>query len=417
HHIIADGWSMGIFTREIASLYEAFSDGERSPLRDLPLQYADYVIWQRDWLSGEVLEGQIDYWRRQLVGAEGALLRLPSDHPRSPVCSYRGASQSFAILPDLSQDLTELSRQNGVTAFMTLFATFLTLLYRYTGQQDILVGYPIANRNRVEIEELIGLFANTVVLRGDIHGDPTFLDLLGQVRQTCLGAYANQDLPFEKLVEYLQPERDLSYNPLFQVMFVFRDVSSSVIELSKLLLAPLDIETQTAKFDLTLSITRSEHHLIGSFEYSTDLFEAGTITNAIRHFQNLLESIAADASQRVSEVPMVSQSERSELLAGSQDTRAGYDNSQCLHRTFETRVELTPEAEAVVFEDEQVTYGELNRRANQVAWHLRNLGVAPEDVIGVCQRRSPEIIISLLGILKSGAAYVAIDPDSILSRG
>jgi aspartate racemase len=409
HHIVCDGWSMGIFIRELSALYEAFSKGAPSLLPELPIQYADFAHWQRQWLQGEVLAAHLAYWLQQLAAAP-PVLELPTDRPRPAIQTFRGATQFLALPKPLSQKLKVLSQRWGVTLFMTLLATFQTLLYRYTGQSNICVGTPIANRNRSEIEGLIGFFVNTLVLHTDLSGNPSFQELLGRVREVALGAYAHQDLPFEQLVEALQPERSLSHQPLFQVMFVVHDASMTTLELSGVTLSSLEMDSETAKFDLTLSIADGEQGLMGSLEYNTDLFETATITRMLGHFQTLLEGIVANPEQRLSDLPLLTQAERHTLLVEWNDTQVDYPKDMCIHQLFEAQVERTPEAVAVVFESQQLTYRELNRRANQLAHHLRSLGVDPDTLVGICVERSLEMVVGLLGILKAGGAYVPLDP-------
>ena len=416
HHIASDGWSMGVLIREVAALYQAFSTGEPSPLPELPIQYADFAVWQRQWLQGEVLEAQLAYWKQQL--ADIPVLELPTDRPRPAIQTSRGAHQSLELSQTLTEALKALSRQEGVTLYMTLLAVFKALLHRYTGQDDIVVGSPIANRNRTEIEGLIGFFVNTLVLRTDLSGDPSFRELLGRVREVALGAYAHQDLPFEKLVEELQPERDMSHTPLFQVMFVFQNTPMEVLELPDLTLSPLEIETRIAQFDLALFMEDIEQGLIEVLEYNTDLFDAATIARLLGHFQALLESIVANPDQRLSDLPLLTEAERRQLLVEWNDTQAEYPKDACIHQLFEAQVERTPDAVAVVLpstdpersEDGQLTYRELNRQANQLAHRLRAMGVGPEVRVGMCVERSLEMAVGFLGTLKAGGAYVPLDP-------
>jgi len=408
HHIASDGWSMSILYRELSALYEAFSNGKPSPLETLPVQYADFAQWQREWLQGDVLGTQLGYWKMQLENVQ--TLQLPTDRPRPAVQSYRGARQSIVLSRELSEALKTLSRQQGVTLFMTLLAAFQTLLYRYTGQEDIAVGSPIAGRNRREIEELIGFFVNTLVLRTDLSGDPSFLEVLGRVRESSLEAYAHQDVPFEKLVEELQPTRNLSQNPLFQVMFILQNAPREALEFAGLTMSSVKIDSTKAKFDLTLSIQNEGEGLRGSLQYSSDLFNLETITRMLGHFRNLLEGIVANPEQRISEIPLLTEAERHQLLVEWNDTRRDYPKDKCIHQLFEEQVERTPEAAAVVFEDQQLTYRELNNRANQLAHYLQKLGVSPEVLVGICLERSLEMIVALLGILKAGGVYVPLDP-------
>ena len=414
HHIVSDDWSTFVYLREMAILYDAFVAGRPSPLPALSIQYADFAHWQRQWLQGEVLATQLSYWKQQLAGAP-PLLELPADRPRPALQTFRGASQSFTLPEELSAALKELSRREGATLFMTLLAAFQTLLHRYSGQDGISVGSPITSRTRSELEGLIGFFVNTLVLHTDLGGNPGFRELLGRVREAALGAYAHQDLPFEKLVYELQPERDLSRTPLFQVMFVMQNIPKQAAEPGQqgLSLSSLKVDGGMAKFDLTLFMSETGGGLSGALNYNTDLFDAATITRMLGHFRNLLEGIVADPDGRISSLPLLSRAEEQQLLvewSGSSD-EASLD--RCIHtigQLFEAQVERTPEAVAVIFEDEQLTYRDLNRRANQLAAYLRKLGVGPEVLAGVCLERSLEMMVGLLGILKAGGAYVPLDP-------
>ncbi|NMG21590.1 non-ribosomal peptide synthetase [Brasilonema bromeliae] len=410
HHIASDDWSTGILFEQLTTLYQAFLNGLPNPLPELPIQYADFAQWQRQWLSGEVLENQLNYWKQNLAGAS-PVLELPTDKPRPPVHTYQGGKQNFVIPQSLSASLSALSRQEGVTLFMTLLAAFQTLLYRYTGQEDILVGSPIAGRNLPEIERLIGFFANTLVLRTDISGNPSFQELLHRVRAVALGAYAHQDLPFEKLVEELQPERSLSYHPLFQVMFVLQNTPKQTLQLPGLSLTPYDWDNVTTRFDLTLSITETEQGLQGLWEYNTDLFDAGTINRMSGHFQTLLDSVVANPQQHISELPLLTAAERHQLLYEWNDTYADYACDKCIHELFEQLVEGTPDDVVLMYEDQQLTYQQLNALANQLAHYLRTLGVGPEVLVGIFVERSLEMVVGVLGILKAGGAYVPLDPS------
>jgi|688.fasta_scaffold06795_6 amino acid adenylation domain-containing protein len=409
HHIVSDGWSMGIFISELSSLYAAFCAGDPSPLPALPLQYADFAVWQKRWLSGVVLETQLNYWRSQLQGSP-ELLQLPTDRPRPVVQTYHGRTQSFELNQDLTQKLQSLSAESGTTLFMTMLAAFVTLLYRYSGQSDILVGTPIANRNRNEIESLIGFFVNTLVLRSNFENNPSFESLLAQVRETTLQAYEHQDVPFEQVVEALQPQRSLSHSPLFQVMFVLQNVPMTEFELPGVTLTQLDGDSTIAKFDLTLSMSETNRGLVGEWEYNTDLFDGSTIDRMATHFQNLLSAVVANPQQTVGELPLLSAAERHQLLVEWNDTAAEYPTDKCIHQLFESQVERTPDAVAVVFENQQLTYRELNQQANQLAHYLQTLGVRPEVLVGICVERSLEMVVGLLGILKAGGAYVPLDP-------
>jgi amino acid adenylation domain-containing protein len=408
HHIVSDGWSMGVLYRELSSLYEAFCRSEIPSLPDLPIQYVDYAVWQRQWLQGEVLEQQLSYWKQQLSGVP--VLELPADRPRPAMRTFRGARKSAVFPKALCDELKALSRREGVTLFMTLLAAFQTLLHRYTGQHDIVVGSPIAGRTRAEIEALIGLFINTLVLRGDLSGDPKFTELLARVRKAALEAYEHQELPFEKLVEELNPWRDPSRSLLFQVMLALQNAPKTPLALTGLRVRPVDIEGETVKFDLTLSMEEGAGPLKATLGYSTDLFEQATISRMLGHFQTLLQGIVANPEQRISELPILTEAERRRLLVEWNDTKRDYPKEKCVHELFEEQAERTPNAVAVLFEGGQLTYRELNRRANQLAHHLRRLGVGPETLVGLCVERSPEMVVGLLGILKTGGAYVPLDP-------
>jgi hypothetical protein len=401
HHIVSDGWSTGIFIKELTALYTAFSQGQTSPLAELAIQYADFAMWQRKWLQGEVLQTQLNYWRQQL-GGDLPILELPTDHPRPAIQSNNGATQPFQLSKSLTEKLKDLSKQEGVTLFMTLLATFKVLLHRYTQQEDIIVGTPIANRNRSEIEGLIGFFVNTLVLRANLGSNPTFRELLQEVREVTLGGYAHQDLPFERLVEELQPGRNLSHNPLFQVMFILQNASTQVLHLPELTLELLKAEKNTANFDLTLSLTETEAGLKGDLEYNTDIFDAARINRMLGHFQVLLEGIVTNREQRLAKLPLLTRNEQNQLLIEWNKTQTDYPQHLCIHQLFEAQVEKTPDAVAVVFENEYLTYKELNQRANQLAHYLQKLGVGQEVLVGICVERSLEMVIGLLGILKAG---------------
>ncbi|HJT57763.1 MAG TPA: amino acid adenylation domain-containing protein, partial [Ktedonobacteraceae bacterium] len=407
HHIVSDAWSYDIFLRELTILYNALAAGQPSPLSELSLQYADFASWQRQWLQGEVLEAQVAYWSEQLRGIPS--LELPTDHPRPAVQTFRGAHQNLLLPALLSEELKRLSQREGVTLFMTLLGAFQVLLSRYSGQSDIAVGTPIANRTRAELEKLIGFFVNTLVLRCDLSDNPSFLDLLKRVREVCLEAYTHQDVPFEKLVEVLQPERDLSRSPLFQVTFQLHHAFEPSQAPRGLTVSGLSNESGTAKFDLSLAMTDSDQGLYCAVEYNTDLFEASTISRLLEHFRTLLASIVARPDDRLAELPVLSEGELQQLLCEWNETQKDYGAGLCLHTLFETQVERTPEAIALVFEDEHLTYRALNERANQVAHYLWRQGVAPEVLVGLCLERSPEMAIGLLGVLKAGGAYVPLD--------
>ncbi|AVH69220.1 non-ribosomal peptide synthetase [Nostoc sp. 'Lobaria pulmonaria (5183) cyanobiont'] len=415
HHIISDAWSTGILIRELSTLYEAFSTGQPSPLPELPIQYADFAAWQRQWLQGEVLNAQLSHWRKQLSG-NLPILQLPTDYPRPRVQTFRGAGQSFSLPTDLTEALKALSQKEEVTLFMTLLAAFKTLLYRYTSQEDILVGSPIANRNRMETELLIGFFVNTLVLRTDLSGNPTFREFLRRVRQVTWDAYDHQDLPFEKLVEELQLERDLSYSPLFQVKFMLQNAPKVDLKLPGLTLSFLHSENSTAKLDLSLDMYETASGLMGVFEYNTDLFDGATINRMVEHFRSLLSGILKNPEQHISELLLLTEAEQHRLLLGWNDTQSLYPRDLCFHELFEAQVERSPDAVAVVFKDEQLTYRELNQRANQLSHHLQKLGVKPEVLVGICVERSLSMVIGVLAILKAGGAYIPLDPTYPLER-
>jgi amino acid adenylation domain-containing protein len=408
HHIVSDAWSQGVFWRELAVLYAAFASGAPSPLPALSIQYADFAHWQQQWLQGEVLETQLAYWKPQLAGM--STLQLPTDHSRPAVQTFRGARHFLTIPLTLTQALKTLSQRHGVTLFMTLLAAFQTLLHRYTGQDDIAVGSLIANRNRVDLESLIGFFVNTLVLRTDLSGDPSFQALLARVRTVTLGAYEHQDMPFEKLLEALRPPRDLSRNPLFQILFVLHNTPQQALALPNLTVRPMEIDPGTARFDVSLEFWETPEGLQSRFEYSTDLFEEATIARMAGHLQTLLAGIVAAPEQRLSRLPLLTAAERHCLLLEWHTTTAPYPDNQCIHSVFETQVERTPDAVAVVCGDAFLTYSELNSRANQLAHYLQARGVGPEMLVGLCIERSLAMVVGLLGILKAGSAYVPLDP-------
>ena len=410
HHIASDGWSIGILFRELGALYENFSTGRPSDLPELPIQYADYSLWQRGMIDDKGLRSHLSYWKEQLSPGL-SFLELPTDRPRPAVETFRGGEQTHVLSRRLMDALEALSRQEEVSLFMTLLAAFQTLLHRYTSQDDIWVGSPIAGRTRRETEGLIGFFLNTLVLRTDLSGNPSFKELLGRVRETVLGASDHQDLPFERLVEELEPERSLSHSPLFNVMFVLQNTPGPSLQLPGLTVSSQKVDTGTAKFDLTLSMTETEEGLRALVEFNTDLFDDVTVARMMGHLQTLLEGIVAHPDQTISDLPLLTEAERHQLLVEWNDTSADYPKDKCIHQLFEDQVERTPDATAVVFEDEQLTFRELDRRANQLAHHLRGLGVRPEVLVGICMERSLEMVVGLLGILKAGGAYLPLDPE------
>ncbi|RPJ38734.1 MAG: amino acid adenylation domain-containing protein, partial [Planctomycetaceae bacterium] len=415
HHIVSDGWSLGVLNRELSVLYEAFSGGRGSPLAELPFQYADFADWQRQRLQGEVLDRQLAYWKGKLGGVL-PVLELPTDRPRGAVQTFVGSQCSFELSAELWESLKVVSQQEGVTMFMTLLAAFEVLLARYTRQMDVLVGSPVANRSPQELEGLIGLFVNTVVLRTDLSGNPSFREVLKRVREVTLEAYEHQEVPFGRLVEELRPERDASRNPLFQVMFAYQnvpmleEVTKEVPSFGDVAVRVLELEAGAAQFDLTLSMRETGWGLAGVFNYNTDLYEAATIGRMVGHWQTLLASIAADAGQRVWELPLLTKEERQQVVVEWNDTGVRYEAGGCIHELFEEQAGAHPERVALVYEGEEVTYGELERRANRVGHYLRRLGVGAEVLVGICVERSIEMVVGLLGILKAGGAYVPLDP-------
>jgi aspartate racemase len=407
HHIISDGWSMGVFTSELSLLYGEFSQQLSSPLSALQFQYADYSIWQRESLQGERFQQLSSYWKLQL--SDVPILELPTDRIRPVVQSYRGQRQSFSLSLELTEKLKALSRCEEVTLFMTLFSGFQVLLHRYSGQDDIVIGTPTAGRSNLELEGLIGYLVNTLALRTNLSGDPSFRELLGRVRVVSVDAYANQDMPFEKMIEVLNPQRDPSRHPLFQIMFVFQNTPEAKLQLNEMSVDVLKVSSATTKFDLTLELSETLEGLTGSLEYATDLFDASTIARLIGHFQTLLEGIIAHPEARLSELPLLTESERHQLLVEWNNTYSDYPKDKCIHQLFEEQVERTPDAIALVFEDQQLSYQLLNTKANQLAHYLKAIGVQADTLVAICMERSIDLVISLLAILKAGGAYVPLD--------
>ena len=409
HHIVTDAWSMSVLFDEIGQLYESSVTGRPSSLPRLPLQYSDFTSWQRDFLKGDVMDRQAAYWRAQLAGAE-AVLELPTDRPRPAVRRAYGAVQRRVFSSALRDRLKTVALEANATLFMILLAAFQTLVMRYTGRDDVLVGVPTAGRREVELESLIGFFVNTLVIRTDLSGDPTFGEVLSRVREVTLDAYAHQDLPFEKLIEMLGVSRSLSHSPLFQLMFILQNAPRQRFELVGLTLEELEIDPGTAKFDLTVDMAEVDDGLSCAFEYSTDLFEPATITRMLGHFQFLLEGVAADPGRRVSALPLMDSSELRQLVVEWNDTAADYPRDACIHQVFAAQARRTPEVVALICRDQRMTYRELNARSNQLANHLRARGVGRGVLAGICIERSIEAVIGLLGVLKAGAAYVPLDP-------
>lgn len=406
HHIISDGWSNEVLMRELSVLYEAFTSGQSSPLPELAIQYADYAAWERKWLSGENLEKQIRYWQEQLEGVE--TLDLPTDRPRPSFVTYNGASESVAMGPDLTESLRKLGRSQGTTLYMTLLAAWQVLLWRYSGQEDIAVGSPVAGRKQAELEGLIGFFVNALVLRSQVRGSLTFAEFLRQVRETTLQAYAHQDVPFEKLVEVLHPERDMSRTPLFQVMFMLQNAPQLELEFgaSRLVLFPL--LGNTAKFDLTLSFYEVGGGLRGGLNYNTDFFAAPSMARMAGHWLTLLHSLTAEPERPLNELTLLSGDERRQVLEEWNHAALKYPQ-KCVHELFAEQAERTPQAVALQYAGQKMSYAELDQRANQLGHYLRKLGVAPEVRVGICVERSLEMVVGLMGILKAGGAYVPLD--------
>jgi amino acid adenylation domain-containing protein len=409
HQIVADGWSMQILLQDLWTIYNALAAGIRPLLPDLQVQYADFARWQRSWLqSGGKIEKQLAYWKEQLHDPLPRL-EIRSDVPRPDRQTFRGAKTPIEISQHVTRALKELCRGEGISLFMILVAAFQALLHRYTGQEDVVLGVPIANRNSPEVEEVVGLFVNTLVLRTDFSKSVTFRELLSTVRDVCIGAYTRQDVPFERIVEELQPLRDPARNPLFQVMFILQNVPARTVDVADLTVNPIIIDTQSSKFDLTLALVEQEQKLIGSFEYNTDLFNRETIERMANHFQSLLESIITTPDQWISTLPLLPEAERRQLVTVWNDTATDVTDC-CIHELFEAQVQRTPEAIAFEFRGDELTYRELNCRANQVAHYLQTAVNAPEKLVGICMEPSVEMLVGLLGILKAGGAYVPLDP-------
>ncbi|HSE18773.1 MAG TPA: amino acid adenylation domain-containing protein [Pyrinomonadaceae bacterium] len=416
HHIISDGWSRGVMVREISTVYEAFLGAEPSPLAELPIQYADFAEWQRRRLQGDALEQDLNYWKEKLAGAP-PLLALPTDRPRPAIQTYRGATLPFVLSQQLTEQLRNLSQRRGMTLFMTLLAAFQTLLFRYSAQEDIVVGTTAANRERSDIEGLIGFFVNMLALRTDFSGNPRFEDLLEQVREATFKAYVYQGVPFERLVQELQPRRNPSYSPVFQVVFSFQNQPTLVgLTLPGLTLSVPHVELTTSQFDLLLDLSEGAEGLAGTLQYNSDLFDRATIVRVAEHFRNLLEGIAAHPEQRLSELPLQTESERLESVVEWNQTAAEYPRDVCIHELFARVVEQQPDAVAAVFNDEQLSYTELDRRSNQLAHYLKDAGVRAGDLVGICLDHSLAELVGLLGVLKAGAGYVPVDPEHPLQR-
>ncbi|MFP2934356.1 condensation domain-containing protein, partial [Pyxidicoccus sp. 3LG] len=396
HHIVSDGWSMDVLVREVAALYEAFSAGQPSPLPELPVQYADYSVWQRGWLQGDVLETQLAWWRRQLEGAPAAL-ELPTDRPRPANQSFRGATTRVQLSRSVSEALKALCQEEGVTPFMGLLATWQLLLSRYSGQDDVLVGSPIAGRRVAELEGLIGFFVNTLVLRSRIDSRGSFRELLAQVRKSTLGAFEHQDVPFEKLVEELQPQRDLSRSPLFQVSFTLQNTPFSALTVPGLSFRPVETASQVSRFDLALILGDTPDGFSGLLEYNTDLFDASTVARMMAHLEGLLGTVLEQPQARLGELSLLSAAERRQVVEQWNQTATEYPREASVHQIFSAQAARTPDAIAVESESGTLTYRQLDERSNQLARHLRTLGVTPGTRVGLCLERGLELPVGLLG--------------------
>ncbi|MBG0747478.1 MAG: amino acid adenylation domain-containing protein, partial [Planktothrix agardhii KL2] len=409
HHIAADGWSLGVLIDELSAYYRSFSTGTKADLPTLPIQYADFALWQRQWLTNEVLERQLSYWKQQLKGIP-LLHQLKGDRPRPAIQTFRGGTEKLQLDSKLTQQLKKLSQESGSTLFMTLLAGFAVLLSRYSGQTDLVIGSPIANRNRTEIEKLIGFFVNSLVLRFDLSQEPTFEDFLAQVRQTTQNAYDHQDLPFEMLVEELQIERHLDRNPLIQIVFALQNAPSSPWDFPDVKIEDMQSGLDSVRVDLELYLWDVPEGLGGFCSYNKDLFDAETIARMMTHFKTLLAAIVENPQQPVALLPLLTPPEH-QLLKEWNETKTDYSYNKCIHQLIEEQAERTPDAIAVVFENQQLTYAQLNNRANQLAHYLRSLGVETEVIVGLCVERSLEMIVTLIGILKAGGAYLPLDPE------
>ena len=408
HHIVSDGWSVGILVHEIAVLYAAFAEGRPSSLPELPVQYADFSDWQRSWLQGEALERQMTFWRQQIADLP-PLLELPTDRPRPAVQSFRGALRPVRLAESLIRQAQLLSRHESATLFMVILAGFKALLSRWSGQRHLAVGIPVAGRNRRETEGLIGFFVNTLVLRSDLSGEPSIRDLVGQVRETALAAYAHQDVPFEKLVQEISPERSLAHTPLIQVVFALQNAPVESVEIESLRLRPMSGGGTTAKFDLTLSLEEHSGELVGTVEYATDLFDPTTIERLILQYERLLTAALETPDLEVPEIPLLSTAERHHVLIEWNDTAMVCDEETLIHQPFEIWAARTPEAVAAIHGQRVVTYGELEAEANRLASHLASLGIGRGSLVGIHLRRSLGMLSALLAVLKAGAAYVPLE--------
>jgi aspartate racemase len=412
HHIVCDGWSMGILFEDLAALYEGYKTGNDPALSEIEVQYADYANWQSQWMRGQVYDSLLRYWKSHL-GESPPILDLPTDRPRPAQQSYRGACERFTLSADLSARLRAFALAEASTSFMLLFASFQVLLFRYSGLEKFVLGSPTAVYNRIELMPLIGLWVNTLAMRCDLSGNPSFRELLSRVRDRALDDFAHQEFPFEKLVEETHPDRDLSRNPIFQVMFILQvhHAPSQNLKRAGLEVSPLTVDTATAKFDLTLSMSDAGDHFGGVFEYGKDLFDAETIAGMIEHFRCLLEAVVADPDRPIAALPLQSESERHRMLIKWNDTKSDYPDESGFHQLFEAQVKRTPGSIAVESDGERLTYDQLNRSSNRLAHRLLEWGVGPDVLVGICMEPTPRMLVGLLGILKAGGAYVPLDPE------
>src|ERR1700704_553714 len=417
HHIITDGWSISILFRELARSYEGFVDGKEPDLPELPVQYAEYAQWQREYSRSDAVVNQVEYWKNKLAGAQ-TILDLPVDHTRPSTHSWHGATEDLTLDSRVMAELKKFAQQEGATLFMASMAVFQALLWHYTGQENILVGSPTAARSQIEIENLVGFFVNTLVFRADFSGDMTFRDLVRQVRACALEAYAHQDVPFEKLVEELLPQRSMNTSPLFQVMFTFQNIPKQVFEISGLKMKELEFETGIAKFDLAVEAFEDDDDggFHCRFEYNTDLFEKQTILRELGHFRNLVNAVLKSPDAPLARIPLMDDREREQTVVQWNNTATGYPRDLHIHTAFERQAARTPEATALVFQGKKIPYWRINEDANRVAHYLIKKGVGPGALVGVSVERSPELTVALLGVLKTGAAYVPLDPSYPLQR-
>ena len=409
HHIVCDGWSLALLFHELSELYRAFAAGEPSPLPDIPIQYPDYTLWQKEWLKGEELDRQLGYWREKLSG-ELPVLELPSFRGRPPRQTFQGGYIKFHISRELTDSVAALARREGISLYMTLLGAFKVLLHRLSGQPEILVGSPIANRDRAEIESAIGFYTNTVVFRTSLEGHPTFKTVLARIKENALGVYANQDVPLDRVVDAVHPERGSSHNPLFQVMFGFQKAPEAALALPGVQVTPLLVHSGTSKFDLLMEMQEIPAGMQCFLEYSLDLFDEATAARFIEHFRTLIEGIARDPEQAIDEIPLLTEPERHQIIVDWNATKADYPESSCLHDLITAQAARTPDAIAVEFEASSLTYRELDRRSDLLSRYLRTLGVGPDVVVGVYLERSLDMVVGLLGILKAGFAYLPLDP-------